>query len=242
MSKKHYYITIDTETTQDNLVADFAAVISDRKGRVISQCAILVNGIFNDTENHPLFFDSSAPAEAIWSKTGQDKRYALYNKMLMQGTRGIYSVAAINRWLERARGQYDPILTAYNLPFDKDKCHNTAIDLSIFDRSFCLWCAAHSRYAKSRKFRQFVLDCHGFNPPTKLGNMTYKTNAEIMARFIIGNPDLPDEPHTALEDIIGYELPILNRLVKNYSFNQILEFAESYNWRDYQVKDWFIPK
>lgn len=241
MAKKHYYLTIDTETTQDNLVADFAAVISDRRGRIHSQCAVLVNGIFTDMVNHPLFFDSNATT-GIWSRNGRDKRYDIYNAMVQNGTRGVHSIAAINRWLERALGQYDPILTAYNLPFDLDKCHKTGIDLTIFDQSFCLWAAAQSHWGKTKKYRQFILDCHAFNAPTSLGNMTYKTNAEIMTRFILGNPELPDEPHTALEDIIYYELVILNRLVKNYSFREIQEFAESYDWRKYQVKDWFKVK
>jgi hypothetical protein len=71
--------------------------------------------------------------------------------------------------------------------------------------------------------------------------MSYHTNAEAMARFVLGNPDLPDEPHTALEDAIHYELPILKQLIATTKKADYMSPA-SYNWRDYQVKDWFSVK
>ena len=240
MAKKDYFLTIDTETTQDQKVADFGATVSDRKGNIVTQCAVLINGIYTDQQNHPLFFTSD-PA-GIWSKKGQDKRYSKYTKMLESGSRMLASVNAINRWLERVAGKYNPYLTAYNLAFDLDKCEKTEIDLTIFgNRKFCLWGAAQDKWGKTKKFRQFVLDNHGFNSPTDLGNMTYKTNAEIMARYVLNQPELADEPHTALEDIIFYELPILNRLVQTTKKQKWLN-PPSYNWRDYQVKDHFTAK
>lgn len=241
MSKKQFFLIADTETTQDNLVADFGAVICDRQGRIYGQCSVLIAGIFNDPKKHPLFFDSSQPSTALWSKAGADKRYAKYMKMLKEGSRMLASVTAVNRWLERVMGKYNPILTAYNLPFDASKCKNTGIDLTIFNERFCLWAAAYTKWAKTRNYKNFILQVHGFNTPTDLGNMTYQTNAEIMTRFITGNPDLPDEPHTALEDVIDYELPILTAYLKNTSKAELLNI-EPYNWRDVQVKDHFQAK
>lgn len=241
MAKKNHFLVIDTETTQDSLVADFAATISDKKGTIVTQCSVLVDGVFTDKEKHPLFFDSTAPPDTIWSKKGADRRYAVYNRMVKNGTRMIASVAAINRWLERARLTYNPILTAYNLPFDLDKCRKTAIDLTMFERSFCLWSASYSQWAHTKEYRRMVLETHAFNTPTGLGNMSFKTNAETMARFVTGNPTLPDEPHTALEDIVFYELPILNALLRRKSIKKIMEETRPYNWRECQVKDWFNP-
>lgn len=237
---KSYFLLIDTETTQDSLVADFAAVVCDRKGRIATQCAVLVNGIYTDPQNHPLFFTSDAK-ESIWSKAGQDRRYATYRRMLKDGVRMLATVAAINSWLAKAKAAYNPILTAYNLPFDQNKCANSAIDLTLFDRHFCLWAASSTHWAKTKAYRKMVLQCHAFNPPTDLGNMTFKTNAETMARFVAGNPDLPNEPHTALEDIIFYELPILRKLLAVRSTKWILTEPQSYDWRACQVKDWFKP-
>lgn len=238
---KQYFATIDSETTQNEKVADFACVITDRKGRIHAQCAVLVDGIFTDAENHPLFFDKSAPRDALWSKASADRRYARYSKMVADGSRMVASVAAINRWLERAVGKYDPILTAYNLAFDAGKMSNTGIDHTIFSRRFCLWQTACVKWASTNQYKNFVMQNHAFNPPTKFGNMTYKTNAEVMARFVTGQ-DLPDEPHTALEDIIDYELPILNALVKRGKMQDIIDSGVGYSWRDYQAKNHFTAK
>jgi hypothetical protein len=238
MAKKDYFLTIDTETTQDGKVADFAAVISDRKGKIYTQCAVMVNGVFTDQENHPLFH-IYGDAGDIWSKAGLPARYDRYNTMVANGSRMIASVPAINRWLLKAQMEYNPYLTAYNLAFDLDKCQNTGIDLTSFaDRQFCLWHAASTKWASSKAYLRFILSTHSFNNPTKMGNMSFKTNAEVMARFVLGNAELPDEPHTALEDILYYELPILNRLVQVSKRKEWLT-PTPFNWRSVQVKDHF---
>ena len=238
---KNYFLTIDTETTQDGLVADFAAVITDKKGNIVNQCAVMVAGVYDDETDHPLFH-IHGDAGDLWSKAGLPKRYDRYNRMLANGTRMLASVPAVNAWLAKARIAYNPYLTAYNLAFDLDKCENTAIDLTIFERRFCLWQAAFAAWGTSKRYRQFVLDTHAFNAPTGQRNMSYKTNAETMARFVLGNPELEDEPHTALEDVIDYEIPILNALLKRSSVRKIVDSCEPYNWHKTQVKDWFTAK
>ena len=87
-----------------------------------------------------------------------------------------------------------------------------------------------------------ALETHAFNPPTRYANMTYKTNAETMARFCLNQASLEDEPHTALEDVIFYELPILRKLLRTKSNKWLLENSTKANWRDVQVKDWFKPR
>lgn len=240
MAKKVFFALLDTETTQDNLVADIGIVIYDRKGNAVNKMAVLVAGIYNNPQ-HPLFFDSSAPPNTIWSRIGQDKRYAQYNRMLDNGSRMMATISAINRWIAQAIITYNPILTAYNLAFDIDKCVKTGIDLSNFRESFCLWRAAQEKWAHTKAYREFVLQKHAFCNPTDLGNMSYRTNAETMARFVTGMPDLPDEPHTALEDVEYYEAPILKKLVATTSPKQYLN-PKGGTWRDYQVKDWFTAK
>jgi len=241
MAKKDFFLTIDTETTQDDLVADFAAVITDKKGNIFAQCAVLVNGIFTDMENHPLFHIYGDDGD-LWSKKALPKRYDRYNAMVEGGQRMICSVAAINIWLAKAQAQYTPYLTAYNLSFDLGKCANTGIDLTGFaDRQFCLMNSAKAKWAQSRAYRQFILENHLFKNPTKLGNMSYSTTAETMARFILGNPELEDEPHTALEDILYYELPILNTLLRTTKKKNWLH-ANAISWQQLQVKDFFRVK
>lgn len=232
MAKKQFFAILDTETTIENTVADFAIVICDREGRIYNQCAVLVAGHYGNFE---LFHDKNA--NDIWGYGGLEKRKAAYVEMLDSGKRMLASVNAINKWIAQAIGKYNPQLTAYNLAFDKDKCEKTGIDLSAFSNSFCLWQAAVGNICGTKQFKQFVLENHAFNNVTQFGNMTLKTNAEIVCGFI--NGEFKEEPHTALEDARDFELPILREIVKKKKWQ---EKITPYNWRNFQVKDNFAAK
>jgi hypothetical protein len=234
---KNYFCIIDTETTIDGLVADFAAVIVDQKGNVVKKMAVIVSDVY---KKHDLFYDEKQ--DSVFSKASLSRRYAKYDRMINEGSRVLASVKSINIWLEKAIAAYNPILTAYNIAFDSEKCSNTGINLTNFRENFCLWQAAFTLFAHKKAFRQLVLDTHAFNPPTKFGNMTFKTNAEVMARFVTGNINLEDEPHTALEDIIFYELPILTAVFKNKSYRWLKNNIRPYNWKETQVNEWFKVK
>jgi hypothetical protein len=226
---KQYYIIVDTETTIKDTVADFAAVVCDKQGTIYAQCAVLVQGHFDTLE---LFHDKNK--NDVWGYDGLIKRKEAYNLMLNNGQRMLASVHAVNRWLMQARLKYAPELTAYNLNFDLGKCRNTAIDLGIFERKFCLWHASVGNICQTRKYKQFILDNHGFNNRTEKGNLTYITNAEYVAGYIKGNYE--KEPHEALGDIIGFELPILQAILKKRAWRDNIR---AYNWQDTQVRDHF---
>ena len=232
MAKKQYFLIVDTETTMENTVADFGALICDREGRIYTQCAVLVAGHYGV---HELFHDKRA--NDIWGYGGLEKRKAAYKDMLDKGTRMVASVNAINRWLTQAVGKYNPDLTAYNLAFDKDKCEKTEIDLTQFNNRFCLWHAAVGNLCQSKKYRQFVLENHGFNTATQHGNMSFKTTAEMVAGYIGG--EFKEEPHTAIEDARDFELPILVEVLKKRKWRENLT---PYSWRDFQVKDHYTAK
>jgi hypothetical protein len=232
MAKKQFFAILDTETTMENTVADFGIIICDREGKIFNQCAILVAGHYGNFE---LFHDKNA--NDIWGYGGLEKRKAAYVSMLDSGVRMLASVNAANRWIQQAIGKYNPILTAYNLAFDLDKCEKTGIDLSGFADKFCLWQAAVGNICNSKLFKQFALENHAFNNVTQFGNMTMQTNAEIVAGFVGG--EFKKEPHTALEDARDFELPILREVIKKKNWR---EKITPYNWRAFQVKDHFTPK
>jgi len=232
MAKKQFFAILDTETTIENTVADFAIVICDRNGTIYNQCAVLVNEHYGNFE---LFHDKKA--NDIWGYAGLEKRKNNYREMLDSGKRMLASVNAINKWIQQAIGKYNPELTAYNLAFDLDKCEKTGIDLSGFANKFCLWQAAVGNICKTKKYRQFALDNHGFNSVTSFGNMTFQTNAEMVCGFI--NGEFQKEPHTALEDARDFELPILREIIKKKEWR---EKITPYNWREFQVKDNFTAK
>ena len=236
MAKKKFFLVIDTETTQTDKIADFGAVICDKQGNIHKEIGVLIANFYADKDNHPLFH----MGDFLGGEKNLPARYAQYDAMLNSGQRMLASVNAVNRWLARANAEYNPIATAYNKAFDWGKMRNSGIDIDQFGTSFCLWHAAVNKWGFSRKYRQFILDNHLFGSRTQHGNLSYFTKADYMAKFLIG-PDLPDEPHTALEDARDYEVPILAALVKNTSPQEYLN-PDPYNWRKMQVRDWFKPK
>lgn len=229
MAKKQWFCVVDVETSITDKVVDFGAVICDRNGEIATQCAVMVNTVFGIDD---LFYDRNA--SGIWAQSSVNRRMENYNNMLNSGSRMLASVNAINRWLEKANGKYSPILTAYNLPFDTAKCANTDIDLTIFGDRFDLWAAAVGNICNTKGFKQFVLNNHRFNNPTEKGNMTYKTDAETVTGYLSGN--MTEEPHTSIEDIIGYEIPTLVHILKKKNWR---EKITPYAWAQHQVKDHF---
>lgn len=232
MAKKQFFLIVDTETSITDKVVDFGAVVCDRQGNIHAQCAVMIQSVFGVDD---LFYDRNAAG--LWSKASVSRRMDNYNAMLNAGSRMLASVAAVNRWLEKASGKYNPALTAYNLPFDSSKCANTGIDLNMFSARFCLWAAAVGMICNTKAYRQFVLNNHLFNTPTEKGNMTFSTTAEAVTGFLSGN--MTAEPHTAIEDIIGYELPTLVHILKKRDWR---EKIQSYDWKKHQVKDHFEAK
>jgi hypothetical protein len=238
--KKDYFLIIDTETTTTDMVADFGAVLVDKTGKIYASCAVLVEGFYDDPDAHPLFHFQGG--NELWAKKNLDSRYERYENMLDSGTRIMGSVKAINSWLKKVKDAYDPYVTAYNLKFDQAKCSNTGIDMAMFGaKQFCLWYAAAAKWSHTKSYLRFIVETHAFNAPTKLRNMTYKTNAETMTRFVLNDPNMVDEPHTSLEDAVFYELPILLKLLKSERKKNWLN-PKPYSWHFAQVKDHFGPK
>lgn len=229
MSKKHYFLIVDTETTIDDHVVDFGAVVCDRRGNVVASCGVMVREYFGTEE---LFYDKNN--SGIWSKESVNRRMTRYNEMVNAGSRMVASVNAINRWLAKVAGKYNPTLTAYNLAFDNGKCQNSNIDLTQFPNRFCLWQAAVGNICNTKAYREFVLQNHLFNKPTEKGNMTFSTTAESVAGYLAGNFNV--EPHTALEDAMDFELPILVHILKKKGWQDKIT---PYDWNKFQVRDHF---
>ena len=249
MAKKHMFCLVDTETTIDGTVADFAALIVDRKGRVYHEMSVLVAGHYGVKK---LFYDVNS-ADEIWTLKGLEKRNRIYQEMLDSGTRMLASPEAINKWIATALNRYpDLVFTAYNADFDLDKMkntgiaqvsgdlpelaalHNTGINIHGFKHTFCLWKASVAKVMNSKAYVQHCIDRKWFTAKLNL-----RTNAEAMAEFVKGKA-LPPEPHTALEDARDYELPILTWLVKDKPWHK--HSQHGYNWREWQIADRVKPK
>ena len=233
MAKRKYFVTIDTETTQTGTVADLGIAVSDKTGKIHYEGGFMVAEIFCNAEEHPLFH-IFGDANDVFSKASLPMRRERYEQMLRDGRRMLATTAAINSLLAKIAVRYnDPVLTAYNIAFDRDKCQNTGIDLSMFSRSFCLWHAAAAKWGQTKAYRQFVLENWFFGNKTAKGHVGIQTKADVMAKFLQG-AGLADEPHTALEDARDYEVPILTALVKNTLPKDYMN-PPPYNYRNFSA-------
>ena len=214
---RHFYLIVDTETTQRGTVADFGAVLITKQGEIVERFGAMVLNHFGSL---PLFADATAPDSALWSEQSAKRREKNYYSMLESGERSISSVGLINQWLSGINARYAPVLTAYNIAFDLGKCRNTRIDLGIFAQSFCLMEAAKRQIGTLAEYHEFC-HTHGFlTAKLRAPSMT----AETMSRFLFG-ADMEAEPHTALEDAQFYEAPILACILRSVTRKQLLELG-----------------
>jgi len=214
---RHYYLIVDTETTQRGTVADFGAVLITKQGEIVERFGAMVLNHFGSL---PLFSDPTAPDSALWSEQSAKRREKDYYSMLDSGERSISSVGLINQWLAGINARYAPVLTAYNIAFDLGKCRNTRIDLGIFAQSFCLMKAAKRHIGTLAEYHDFCHDNRFLTLALRKPSMT----ADTMAKFILG-VSLEDEPHTALEDAQFYEAPILTKILESVTRKQLMELG-----------------
>jgi len=195
---------VDTETTREQTVADFGAVILDlEKREVLDEIGCLIYGQFDEVE---LWSNPYANTGDFWSAQNVRARRKHYIKRIKNGTRSIAADNLINIWLAKNVGRYNPALTAYNLSFDKPKCLKTGINVGLFRKEFCLLKQARNYSSINARYIEWA---HNNNLLTKAGNPSY--TADNVARFILGE-SLDPEPHTALEDARDYEAPIAQYL------------------------------
>ncbi len=236
MAHKKYILLIDCETNIDDKVADFAAILVDRKGIIIKEMAVIIQKEFIGVD---LFYDKKATG--LWSYEYAKQKKAMYLEYLENGQRMMSSPNAINKWLNQVIGFCGGIenveLSAYNLAFDLSKCNNTSIDLSSFSNKFCLWQASVGNICNTRDYKAFMLENHLFNNKTQYGNMTLSTNAENVTSFLLGKMVI--ENHDALGDLRDFELAILNHIQKKRNWRKKIT---PYNWRAFQLKHHYVAK
>ena len=219
---RHYYLIVDTETTQRGTVADFGAVIVTKQGEIVEQFGAMVLGHFGKL---PLFSDPNADADAFWSEQSAYRRAKNYDAMLESGERSISSPALINQWLAGIKARYNPTLTAYNLAFDLGKCRNTRINLGIFGSRFCLMKSAKRKIGVLASYQDFCKARGLLTAKLKKPSMT----ADAMAKYIADTEysgSLADEPHTALEDARDYEAMILAYILRDTTRKQLMELGQ----------------
>lgn len=191
MTKKKYYMILDTETTSNaKMVYDIAYTIIDRQGNIIEQTNYLVKEIIE----HP--FLKGILQRDKFSSRKYRKTYAdLYTdgKIVMP-------FLHIRQAIRKAIRTYDCPVVAYNAKFDYEALTEMARDLgkqSFFTKNtqvWDLWNIALYILCDSRNYEKF---CDANDYHSEKGHR--KSSAEIVYRYLTNDLNF-EEAHTALAD------------------------------------------
>ena len=218
-NRKKLFLIADTETSMQKHVIDFGAVICDRHGNILHKIAVLITDFY---ETEDLFYCTQS---GFFGRRNLEKRKNAYIGMLNDGTRRLATVIQVNAWLNKAR-EMGCDLTAYNLQFDKGVCAGSGIDLTGFRSEFCLWKESQRIYGKRKGFINFCVK-HGL----MTAKFNIQTGAEAISAYLKG--EFEKEPHTAFEDVLYHELPILVNILRQKKGIK----HEAYNWRNFRLAD-----
>lgn len=191
MTRKKYYMVLDTETTSNaQTVYDIAYTIVDRKGNIIEQANYLVKEIIE----HP--FLRGILQRDKFSATKYRNTYAeMYTQKNI-----VKPFLEIRRAIRAVVRKYNCPVIAYNVNFDYKALTNMAQDLgkkSFFTTEtqiWDLWNIALYTLCDSKNYVKFC-DEHRF--VNERGNR--QTTAESVYRYITKNINF-EEAHTALAD------------------------------------------
>jgi len=192
MTKKKYYMILDTETTSNaKTVYDIAYTIIDRKGNIIEQANYLVKEIIE----HP-FLLGILKRDKFSSRKYREtyaERYANEKKIVLPFLK-------IRQNIRRAIRNYNCPVIAYNVAFDYEALTNMAKDLgkqSFFTKTTQIWDLQNIALYILCNSCLYTVFCDENNFVTDKGNR--KCSAEIVYRYITRNLEF-EEAHTALAD------------------------------------------
>jgi hypothetical protein len=234
---QNVFLIVDCESTMSGKCADFSGVVVNSSGEILHECSVLTELFLTEQLYH------NKDITGLWSVNRLQERTSAYQQKLEEGTRQLASVGAINRWLEKVANTYSGkrftlYATAYNISYDLGCLDKTGIRLDSFPNKFCLWGLALGNIAATASYKRFILQNHYFSNRTeKLGAVTMLTSAEVMSHYVKGF--YQKEEHTAREDIIDHELPILLNIIKRRKWKHK---TKVFNYKDYQLKDCYKVK
>lgn len=197
MTKKHIYITLDTETCGSlgkPLVYDLGYTIHDRYGNIYEKRSYVVREIF--------YGEKEKMRTAYYAE-----KIPYYKKGIREGKWNIASFWTIRRELYSLMKEYNvKAVMAYNAGFDIRALNNTLNYLTKFEKeqtffneNVKIWDIWHMSCQTLLKQKRFFKQAVSNNWESEAGNV--KTSAEISFRYIQNLPNFEEE-HTALSDAL----------------------------------------
>jgi DNA polymerase III epsilon subunit-like protein len=233
MSENIGYVIIDTETTSYDRAFDIGLVLTDLQGNILVKngkpraVGYMVSEIW----------EGLASQEDVVKITKENEKRRLLGLPLFEVPESVYydnselwGINTINRRLttfdhlprriektEFIKGVINSIINsgyipvAYNAKFDKEKLENTGIRINGW---LDLWGLSTQTLRKdtvltARYVTKMLHTVRGVRESSRYGVLpTIATSADLIYHFLIDDK-APEEPHTALEDAMDYEQPLL---------------------------------
>lgn len=194
--KKHYYLTIDTETANSieyPFMYDFGGAVHDRYGNVMETFSFIIYDIF------------CADRELFNTAYYAEKR-PMYEEQIKEGKRRIVSIFTARRHLADLCKKYEiKAIIAHNAAFDYRAVNYTLRYVSKSKYRYFLpygvelWDTLKMAQDTICKQKTYIRFCEENGYMKKNG--TPRATAEILYRYIINDNDFI-ESHTGLEDVL----------------------------------------
>lgn len=194
--RKSYYLTIDTETANsfdDPMMYDIGGAIHDRKGNVEETFSFVIYDVFcADRE----LFDTAYYAE----------KRPMYEKQIQAGERKIVNIFTARKHIANLCEKYNvKAIIAHNAAFDyrattKTLRYVTKSKMRYFlPYGVPLWDTLKMAQDTICKQKTYIAWCIKNEYTTAQGKP--RATAEILYRYITGNPDFVED-HTGLADVL----------------------------------------
>ena len=196
MSKEKYYVTLDTETTNDldyPLVYDLGFAFHNRKGKVVAKFSFVIYEVFFGMKDlmKEAFYAEKIPQYLEQIKRGERKVVTFYT------ARKIFHEECKKWGVDTA--------IAHNMRFDYNALTTTQRYLtkskyrSFFPFGMKLWDTMRMANDTIAKQKGYISFCEENGYLTKTGRV--QTKAETLYKYISGKYDF-EESHTGLEDVM----------------------------------------
>ena len=195
---KHYYLTIDVETTgtlEQPLVYDLGGAIIDRQGNVYETFSFIIKELWHD--NWELL------KNAYYSE-----KLPNYLRELLLGERTLVEYYQAKKYIEMLCEKYNvKAIMAHNAIFDYKATKNTQKFLTNGKYSTFLpygieiWDTMKMAQDVIATKKSYIIFCQENGFMTKHKTPRVRVTAEVLYRFISGNNDFI-ESHTGLEDVL----------------------------------------
>lgn len=194
--RKHYYLTIDTETAntiEDPMMYDLGGAVHDRKGNVMETFSFIIYDVF-------------CADRALFDTAYYAVKRPMYEEQIAAGQRKIVSIFTARRYVHDLCEKYNiKAIIAHNARFDYRSTNYTlryvtkSASRYFLPYGIPMWDTLKMAQDTICKQKTYIKWCERNGYLKKNG--TPRATAEILYRYITQD-EFFEEDHTGLEDVL----------------------------------------